>query len=93
MNRRPRLTAARPIAPADVAEEIILAWSWIAAVFRHPCRTVACERVARPTRGFPTTWVRDLENSGRLDRTLIVPASEFSRDMMTEGKPVESLFG
>ncbi len=31
--------------------------------------------------------VRDLEASGRLDRTLIVLASEFSRDMMIEGKP------
>ena len=31
--------------------------------------------------------VRDLEKSGRLDRTLIVVASEFSRDMMTEGRP------
>jgi hypothetical protein len=31
--------------------------------------------------------VRDLETRGLLDRTLIVVASEFSRDMMTEGKP------
>jgi len=31
--------------------------------------------------------VLDLEKSGHLDRTLIVLASEFSRDMMTEGKP------
>jgi hypothetical protein len=31
--------------------------------------------------------VRDLEARGLLDRTLIVLASEFSRDMMTEGKP------
>ena len=31
--------------------------------------------------------VRDLEERGLLDRTLIVLASEFSRDMMTEGKP------
>ena len=31
--------------------------------------------------------VRDLESRGLLDRTLIVLASEFSRDMMTEGKP------
>jgi hypothetical protein len=31
--------------------------------------------------------VRDLETRGLLDRTLIVLASEFSRDMMTEGKP------
>lgn len=31
--------------------------------------------------------VRDLEEGGQLDRTLIVLASEFSRDMMVEGKP------
>jgi hypothetical protein len=31
--------------------------------------------------------VRDLETCGLLDRTLIVVASEFSRDMLTEGKP------
>jgi uncharacterized protein (DUF1501 family) len=31
--------------------------------------------------------LRDLEKSGRLNRTLVVIASEFGRDMMTEGKP------
>ena len=31
--------------------------------------------------------VRDLEERGLLDRTLIVLASEFSRDMIIEGKP------
>lgn len=31
--------------------------------------------------------VKDLEISGHLDRTLIVLASEFSRDMMVEGRP------
>jgi hypothetical protein len=31
--------------------------------------------------------VLDLERRGLLDRTLIVLASEFSRDMLTEGKP------
>ncbi len=31
--------------------------------------------------------VRDLEESGHLDRTLIVLASEFSRDMIQEGRP------
>ncbi|HEY1109922.1 MAG TPA: DUF1501 domain-containing protein [Opitutaceae bacterium] len=31
--------------------------------------------------------VRDLEERGMLERTLIVVASEFSRDMMLEGKP------
>jgi len=31
--------------------------------------------------------VKDLDESGHLDRTLIVLASEFSRDMMVEGRP------
>lgn len=31
--------------------------------------------------------VRDLDESGHLDRTLIILASEFSRDMMVEGRP------
>lgn len=31
--------------------------------------------------------IRDLDQSGHLDRTLIVLASEFSRDMMVEGRP------
>ncbi|MBZ5856095.1 DUF1501 domain-containing protein [Flavihumibacter profundi] len=31
--------------------------------------------------------VKDLEKSGKLDRTLIILASEFSRDMMVEGRP------
>lgn len=31
--------------------------------------------------------VKDLEKSGRLDRTMIILASEFSRDMMVEGRP------
>jgi hypothetical protein len=31
--------------------------------------------------------IRDLEQSGRLDRTLVVLASEFSRDMIVEGRP------
>jgi hypothetical protein len=33
------------------------------------------------------TLVRDLESRGLLDRTLVVIASEFSRDMIIEGKP------
>ncbi|HRP54927.1 DUF1501 domain-containing protein [Agriterribacter sp.] len=31
--------------------------------------------------------VKDLDKSGHLDRTLIIVASEFSRDMMVEGRP------
>ena len=33
------------------------------------------------------TLIRDLETRGLLDRTLVVIASEFSRDMIIEGKP------
>ncbi len=35
--------------------------------------------------------VRDLDERGMLDRTLIVVASEFSRDMMLEGKPEKAV--
>jgi hypothetical protein len=31
--------------------------------------------------------IKDLEKSGKLDRTVIILASEFSRDMMVEGRP------
>ncbi|GAA4314132.1 DUF1501 domain-containing protein [Compostibacter hankyongensis] len=31
--------------------------------------------------------IKDLDKSGHLDRTLIILASEFSRDMMVEGRP------
>jgi len=35
--------------------------------------------------------VKDLERTGHLDRTLIVLASEFSRDMLVEGRPGEKV--
>lgn len=31
--------------------------------------------------------IKDLDQSGKLDRTLVIVASEFSRDMLTEGRP------
>jgi hypothetical protein len=31
--------------------------------------------------------IKDLEKTGKLDRTLVILASEFSRDMMVEGRP------
>jgi hypothetical protein len=31
--------------------------------------------------------IKDLDKTGQLDRTLVLLASEFSRDMMVEGKP------
>ena len=36
------------------------------------------------------TLIRDLESRGMLDRTLVVIASEFSRDMIVEGRPGSS---
>lgn len=37
--------------------------------------------------GPVTQLIKDLDKTGHLDRTLIVLASEFSRDMMVEGRP------
>ncbi|RZS96488.1 DUF1501 domain-containing protein [Cecembia calidifontis] len=31
--------------------------------------------------------IKDLDETGRLERTLVIVASEFSRDMLTEGRP------
>ncbi|HSF53149.1 MAG TPA: DUF1501 domain-containing protein [Algoriphagus sp.] len=31
--------------------------------------------------------IKDLDQSGKLERTLVIVASEFSRDMLTEGRP------
>lgn len=31
--------------------------------------------------------IKDLDQSGKLDRTMVIVASEFSRDMLTEGRP------
>ena len=31
--------------------------------------------------------IKDLERTGHLDRTIVILASEFSRDMMVEGRP------
>ncbi len=35
--------------------------------------------------------IKDLDKSGHLDRTLVVLASEFSRDMMVEGRPDQTV--
>ena len=37
--------------------------------------------------GPVTRLIKDLEKTGHLDRTLVILASEFSRDMMVEGRP------
>lgn len=41
------------------------------------------EAIDRPI----STLIHDLHQSGLLDRTLVILASEFSRDMLTEGRP------
>jgi hypothetical protein len=35
--------------------------------------------------------IKDLDKTGRLDRTLVILASEFSRDMMVEGRPGQTV--
>ena len=41
------------------------------------------EAIDRPI----TALINDLQQSGLLDRTIVIIASEFSRDMLTEGRP------
>jgi hypothetical protein len=48
------------------------------------------ERMHKEIDGPVAQLVRDLETKGLLDRTLVVIASEFSRDMIMEGKPGSS---
>jgi len=67
----------------EVTTEYIPFLNWDTHENGHS-RTVAMKRmIDAPI----AQLVRDLEERGLLDRTLIVLASEFSRDMMTEGKP------
>jgi hypothetical protein len=49
----------------------------------HTRLTKMKEMIDRPI----AQLIKDLDQSGHLDRTLIVLASEFSRDMMVEGRP------
>lgn len=44
-------------------------------------------RMKRQIDGPVAQLIKDLERTGRLDRTLVILASEFSRDMMVEGRP------
>ena len=55
----------------------------------HAARRHEAGRSTRPI----AQLVLDLEERGLLDRTLIVLASEFSRDMMIEGKPDNGVEG
>ena len=45
------------------------------------------EKMKKQIDGPVAQLIKDLDESGHLDRTLIILASEFSRDMMVEGRP------
>lgn len=51
----------------------------------HTCAKKMKELIDRPV----AQLIKDLDNSGHLDRTLIILASEFSRDAIMEGRPGE----
>jgi len=45
------------------------------------------EKMKKQIDGPVAQLIKDLDESGHLDRTLVILASEFSRDMMVEGRP------
>ena len=67
----------------EVTTEYVPFLHWDTHENGHARLTALKEQVDGPI----SQLVLDLEARGLLDRTLIVLASEFSRDMMTEGKP------
>ncbi len=78
--RRLTQTGARFI---EVTTEYIPFQNWDTHAKGHEIATDMKKQIDAPI----AQLVLDLEKSGHLDRTLIVLASEFSRDMMLEGKP------
>jgi hypothetical protein len=67
----------------EVTTEYIPFLNWDTHADGHNILTGMKKQIDAPV----AQLILDLEKSGRLDRTLIVLASEFSRDMMLEGKP------
>jgi hypothetical protein len=67
----------------EVTTEYVPFLHWDTHENGHTRLTALKEQIDGPI----SQLVLDLESRGLLDRTLIVLASEFSRDMMTEGKP------
>jgi len=53
----------------------------------HENGHVTAEKLKQEVDRPIATLIRDLEQRGMLDRTLVILASEFSRDMIMEGKP------
>ncbi|RLS28894.1 MAG: DUF1501 domain-containing protein [Planctomycetota bacterium] len=67
----------------EVTTEYIPFVHWDTHDRGHETLTKLKKEIDRPI----ATLIRDLEIRGLLDRTLVVIASEFSRDMITEGQP------
>lgn len=66
----------------EVTTEYVPFMSWDTHENGHTTAAEMKAMIDRPV----AQLVRDLEDRGMLDRTLVVLASEFSRDMMTEGR-------
>ncbi len=67
----------------EVTTEYIPFLNWDTHADGHKVLVDMKKQIDRPI----AQLILDLEKSGHLDRTLIVLASEFSRDLMLEGKP------
>jgi len=67
----------------EVTSEYIPFRHWDSHENGHERAALMKQTIDRPI----AQLIRDLEERGLLDRTLVVLASEFGRDMMTEGKP------
>lgn len=67
----------------EVTSEYIPFRHWDTHENGHERAALMKQTIDRPV----ARLIRDLEQRGLLDRTIVVIASEFGRDMMTEGKP------
>ena len=67
----------------EVTTEYVPFFNWDTHANGHTTLKTMKQQIDRPI----AQLIRDLEARGLLDRTLIVLASEFSRDMLIEGRP------
>ena len=70
----------------EVTTEYVPFESWDTHENGHTTTAAMKQQIDRPV----AQLILDLEERGLLDRTLVVLASEFSRDMVTEGRPGSS---
>jgi len=67
----------------EVTTEYVPFFNWDTHANGHTTLATMKQQIDRPV----AKLILDLESRGLLDRTLVVLASEFSRDMIMEGKP------